>query len=77
MSRSVNASAEREYLTTREVTELTGIPEGTWRFWRHAGQGPESFTLGGKRVVYRRSEIERWIAEQEATTRRGGTTEMP
>ncbi|ONM47173.1 helix-turn-helix transcriptional regulator [Nocardia donostiensis] len=62
----------REILITREVAELTGIPEGTLRFWRHKGVGPASFTLNAKRVVYRRSEIERWIEEQEAATRRGG-----
>ncbi|MBF6298032.1 helix-turn-helix domain-containing protein [Nocardia amamiensis] len=66
----------REYLTTREVAEMTGIAEGTWRYWRHKDEGPASFTLNGKRVVYRRSEIERWIAEQEAATRRGGSPEV-
>lgn len=70
------AHQAREYLSTKEVSDLTGIPVGTWRFWRHRGQGPESFTLGTKRVVYRRSEIERWIADQEASTRRGGTPEV-
>jgi excisionase family DNA binding protein len=60
-----------EYLSTRRVSELTGVPVTTLRYWRHAGSGPASFTLG-RRVVYRRSEIERWIAEQEKTTRRGG-----
>jgi predicted DNA-binding transcriptional regulator AlpA len=60
-----------EIMTTRQVSETTGIPVGTLRFWRHTNQGPASFSLG-KKVVYRRSELEAWIAEQEAATRRGG-----
>jgi len=67
------AQAMREYLSTKEVSEMTGISEGTLRFWRHKGdRGPASFALGGKRIVYRRSEVERWIAEQEAASIRGG-----
>jgi predicted DNA-binding transcriptional regulator AlpA len=55
------------------VSAETGIHQGTLRHWRAAndGRGPESFTLGRK-VMYRRSEVERWIAEQVQATRRGG-----
>jgi len=62
---------EDEFLPTPKVSKITGVPVATLRYWRHAGQGPASFTFG-RRVVYRRSEIERWIAEQEEATRRGG-----
>jgi predicted DNA-binding transcriptional regulator AlpA len=58
-------------MTTRQVAEETGINPGTLRYWRATDQGPASFSLG-RRVVYRRSEIERWITEQERATRRGG-----
>jgi len=64
-----------ELLTTKQVEADYGIKAPTLRYWRHASVGPASFTLGPGirgRVVYRRSEIERWIAEQESTTRRGG-----
>lgn len=60
-----------EYLTTRTVSDETGINAGTLRYWRATDQGPPSFSLG-KRVVYRRSELTRWIADQEQATRRGG-----
>ncbi|MBF6189517.1 helix-turn-helix domain-containing protein [Nocardia farcinica] len=66
----------REYLTTREVAEATGIPEGTWRYWRHLGIGPASFRMGRKKVVYRRSALTEWIAEQEKATARGGDSDV-
>ena len=62
-----------ELLHTKQVEEQYGINAGTLRFWRSTNQGPASFTLGRRgRVVYRRSEVERWLAEQEVATRRGG-----
>jgi predicted DNA-binding transcriptional regulator AlpA len=64
-------SADDELISTSAVSKLTGIPIGTLRYYRSTDQGPASFNLG-KRVVYRRSEIERWVAEQEQATRRGG-----
>lgn len=60
-----------EFLTTRQVSELTGIPEASLRYFRHCGTGPASFALG-RRVVYRRSELVKWIEAQEAATTRGG-----
>ncbi|NOQ60690.1 helix-turn-helix domain-containing protein [Mycolicibacterium fortuitum] len=62
-----------EIIDTQVVEGITGIPKGTLRYFRSTNQGPASFTLG-RRVVYRRSEVERWIAEREAATRRGGNS---
>lgn len=58
-------------LTVNQVSDETGVPVGTLRYWRHAGTGPESFKLG-RRVVYRRSAIDAWISAQQVATTRGG-----
>lgn len=60
-----------EYMSTAEVAGETGISASTLRYWRSTNQGPPSFSLG-KKVVYRRTELGNWIAEQEQATRRGG-----
>lgn len=57
---------EERYLGTPEVSAWTTVPEATLRFWRHRGDlGPPSFKLGPKRVVYKASDVLRWLEEQE------------
>ena len=71
--KQVPAKSGDDLLFTNQVAEEYGFNQATLRWWRHTDQGPASFTLGPRgRVVYRRSEIERWLAEQEHATRRGG-----
>lgn len=60
-----------DFMTTEQVSELTGVHQGTLRYWRHADKGPASFRLGS-RVIYRRTAVMAWIAVQESATRRGG-----
>ncbi len=50
-------------LRVPDVAALTGIPENTWRFWRHEGTGPKSARLG-RRVVYREEDVLEWIDAQ-------------
>ena len=59
---------EREFimklLRIPEVSELTGIPEATLRFWKHRGiYGPPSAKLG-RRVVYREADVIAWVDAQ-------------
>ena len=46
-----------------EVSELTGVSEATLRFWRSVGKGPRSAKLG-RRIVYRRADVEAWVEAQ-------------
>lgn len=47
-------------LTIRELSERTGIPEGTFRYWRHVGEGPEGYKIG-RRVCYPESKVNAWF----------------
>lgn len=47
-----------------QVSELTHVPEATLRYWRYLGdRGPKSFRIG-RRVMYRRSDVDAWVEEQ-------------
>lgn len=62
-----------EYMSTKEVAADFPLVEGTLKFWRSTDYGPPSYTSGPRgRIYYKRSEVEAWLAEQEAATRRGG-----
>lgn len=57
-------TTEDVWLTTEEVAEQLRTPAATVRFWRHRGEGPKG-TKFGRRVLYRASDLQAWIAEQE------------
>ena len=57
-----------EWLGIPEVAGEYGIPEATLYGWRHRGVGPSSVRLG-RRVKYRRGDIEQWICDQEVAER--------
>ncbi|MDI9917854.1 DNA-binding protein [Rhodococcus sp. IEGM 1379] len=63
-----------KYLTTKQVNEMTGIPVGTLRYFRHCNTGPESMVLGRKRVVYKLSKLNEWLVAQESNSVRGGVS---
>lgn len=52
-----------DLLTVAEVSAITRTPEATLRWFRHVGKGPRSAKLG-RRVVYRRADVEAWIDAQ-------------
>jgi excisionase family DNA binding protein len=52
-----------ELLTVAEVAAMTRLSVGTLRYWRHIGSGgPPSVKLG-RRVLYRRADVETWLKE--------------
>lgn len=55
-------------LSTREVAGRIRVPEATLRYWRHRnqGEGPPSFRLGPRRVVYAEDKLIAWVTAQEA-----------
>ena len=56
-----------QLLNTKQAAELLNVPVGTLRWWRHLGDaGPKSFTLGSRKVMYRRSDVIAWIERQYA-----------
>jgi predicted DNA-binding transcriptional regulator AlpA len=57
---------QRTLLTTAQVSQQTGVPQETLRYWRHRGVGPKSFKLGPRKVVYDEAELEAWIEAQRA-----------
>lgn len=57
-----------EFMTTEEVAQTVRAPLETVRYWRHVGKGPASFKLG-RRVLYAREDVERWIAESRSQAR--------
>ncbi len=59
-------TAAAQLLTLAEVAAVLRTPVATLRYWRHLGVGPEGFRLG-RRVMYRREEIDRWLAQQQQT----------
>jgi excisionase family DNA binding protein len=61
----------RELLDDAEAAELSGICAGTLSVWRSAGRYKLPFVKVGRRVKYRRNDIEAWL---EARTRSNGAT---
>jgi hypothetical protein len=57
-------TATAELLTLQETAAVLRTPVATLRYWRHLGVGPDGFRLG-RRVVYRREDVARWVAERQ------------
>jgi excisionase family DNA binding protein len=60
--------AADELLTLDEVAEILRVPPATVRKWRNNRDGPLGFRVG-KYVRYRRSQVDKFIADMEARQR--------
>jgi predicted DNA-binding transcriptional regulator AlpA len=60
-----------ELLTTRETAELLRLAITTLEHWRLEGRGPHFLRLSSRQVRYRRTDVDRWLAEtnEDATGR--------
>lgn len=55
-----------ELLTLDEAADLLHMSPNTLRYYRQQKTGPQGFRLG-RRVMFDRSEVERWLDEQRHT----------
>jgi predicted DNA-binding transcriptional regulator AlpA len=56
--------APSEYLFAEEMESDYKLPASTWRYFYSVGKGPKASKLG-RRLVWKRSDVEAWMAEQE------------
>ena len=66
----INASTgATDLMTLAETAAYLRTPVATLRYWRHLGEGPAGFRLG-RRVMYRRLDVDRWISARQEAQRR-------
>jgi excisionase family DNA binding protein len=58
-----------EFLSPAQLAEFLGISRDTIYNWRYLRQGPPAVRVGGQ-VRFRRSDVERWLQENEEEPRR-------
>lgn len=56
-----------DILTSAETAELLGISTGTLAAWRHRGTSPTYTRTGHRTVRYKKSDVEKFIAERGET----------
>ena len=59
---------EKEFLTPREVSRIFGIAEQTLANLRWLRLGPPYFKPSRRKVLYRRSDVEKWIEQFKIRT---------
>jgi predicted DNA-binding transcriptional regulator AlpA len=59
-------SEKMKLLTTKSVSEMLAVPEGTVRYWRKAGVGPPWVKLEGS-IRYVEQEVLRYIESNRRT----------
>lgn len=61
----MESKVESDLMTMAEVAARTRIPVNTLKYYRARGDiGPKSFKLGGRRVMYRRADVDAWVEQQ-------------
>lgn len=53
-----------QLLTTAEAALVLNVPVATLRWWRHKNLGPKAFRLGARKVMYKSSDLQRWLDQQ-------------
>lgn len=55
----------KDYVYAEEIAAEWPVSAATLRYWASIEYGPKSFRVGRRRV-WRRAEVAKWFAEQEA-----------
>ena len=64
LAKLTGGSSSDEYLDTAELSELIGLAKVTIEQWRARGDGP-AYSKVGRRVVYKRSDVDAWLDEHK------------
>lgn len=62
---TLSPNHRREFLTPTELSGQIGIAVQTLARWRCEGRGPVFTKIGGKKVLYRTSEVDRWLEDKD------------
>ena len=66
---SLETEMNKTLLDEREVSIVTGVPQKTPQYWRFTGASfAPKFIKLGKRVYYRKQELEQWLADKPSFT---------
>ena len=68
---------EDVYLTEQQFSEHYQVPRRTAQRWRSTGEGPAFVRLGQRRVLYRLTDIEKWLASRTFASRAAEAARAP
>jgi excisionase family DNA binding protein len=60
-----------EVMSATEVAELLGVSTGSLAQMRYMRKGPDYVRLSGRRVRYRRADVERWLQSRRVELKDG------
>jgi predicted DNA-binding transcriptional regulator AlpA len=55
-------------MTSPDAAHYLTLAPQTLRAWRVTGKGPRYHRIGGNRVVYRRADLDEWLAGRTFTS---------
>jgi predicted DNA-binding transcriptional regulator AlpA len=64
-----NSVSEESYLVESDLCEMLRVAPRTVQRWRYEGTGPAYVRAGGRRVLYRRQDVTRWVESRAFTHR--------
>jgi excisionase family DNA binding protein len=56
------STTDSEFLTDSQLCELLHVDARTTLRWRNAGGGPPFVRVGARRVLFRRADVNSWVA---------------